>query len=143
MKTKILLLLALSFSVFSCKTVKTGTSKSIDIKGVGVIHKPVIVDLDVKEEKISKTIIVKNMLSLESAKNDVVMELLNENNADILVEPKFISKTKNGKTELTVTGWLGYYKNFRTLEQNEIELVKVKSVEDNKVQINQTNSEKK
>ena len=53
MKLKICTLALLTLTIFSCKTVKTGTAKSIDISGVGVIHKPLIVDLDYEE--LSKT----------------------------------------------------------------------------------------
>jgi hypothetical protein len=138
MKLKIYTLALLSLTVFSCQTVKTGTAKSIDISGVGVIHKPVIADLDVKEEKITKTIMLKNLESLENAKNEIIRELLNENNADLLVEPKFESKTKNGKTELTVTGWLAYYKNFRTIEEKDIKLLEVRPAIINRVETSQS-----
>jgi hypothetical protein len=137
MKLKISVAL-LSLTLFSCQTVKTGTAKSIDISGVGVIHKPVIADLDVKEEKITKTIMLKNLESLENAKNEIIRELLNENNADLLVEPKFESKTKNGKTELTVTGWLAYYKNFRTIEEKDIKLLEVRPAIINRVETSQS-----
>jgi hypothetical protein len=138
MKLKIYAVALLSLTVFSCQTVKTGTAKSIDISGVGVIHKPVIADLDVKEEKITKTIMLKNLESLENAKNEIIRELLNENNADLLVEPKFESKTKNGKTELTVTGWLAYYKNFRTIEEKDIKLHEVRPAIINRVETSQS-----
>jgi hypothetical protein len=138
MKLKIYAVALLSLTVFSCQTVKTGTAKSIDISGVGVIHKPVIADLDVKEEKITKTIMLKNLESLENAKNEIIRELLNENKADLLVEPKFESKTKNGKTELTVTGWLAYYKNFRTIEEKDIKLLEVRPAIINRVETSQS-----
>jgi hypothetical protein len=137
MKLKISVAL-LSLTLFSCQTVKTGTAKSIDISGVGVIHKPVIADLDVKKEKKTKTIMLKNLESLENAKNEIIRELLNENNADLLVEPKFESKTKNGKTELTVTGWLAYYKNFRTIEEKDIKLLEVRPAIINRVETSQS-----
>ena len=138
MKLKIYTLALLSITVFSCQTVKTGTAKTIDISGVGVIHKPVIADLDVQEQKITKTITLKSMESLEAAKNEIVRNLLNENNADLLVEPKFESKTKNGKTDLTVTGWLAFYKNFRTIEEKDIKLLEVRPAVINRVETNQS-----
>lgn len=109
----------------SCSTTKSGTAKAMDIVGSGVIHKPVIVDLDVKQEKTSKTVVLKNVLSLDNAKNEAVRELLKEKNADILVEPTFDSKTKNGKTELTVYGWTANYKNFRQVEEKDIKLLEI------------------
>ncbi|HQV36939.1 MAG TPA: hypothetical protein PLC36_11545 [Flavobacterium sp.] len=126
MKVKIILLSLCSIAFVSCKTIKSGTAKSIDVSGIGVIHKPVIADLDVNQQKTTKTITLKNMESLENGKQQIIREILNENKADLLVEPKFDSVTKNGKTELTVTGWLAYYKNFRTLEEKDIKLLEVR-----------------
>jgi hypothetical protein len=114
-----------SFSLLSCATTKSGTSKTIDIVGAGVIHKPVIADLDVNQQKITKTINLKSMESLENSKNEAIRELLKENGADLFIEPKFESVTKNGKTELTISGWLAYYKNFRTIEEKDIKLIEV------------------
>jgi DNA/RNA endonuclease YhcR with UshA esterase domain len=115
----------ISLSLISCSTTKSGTAKTMDIVGSGVIHKPVIVDLDVKQEKASKTVVLTNVLSLDNAKNEAVRELLKEKSADILVEPTFDSKTKNGKTELTVYGWTANYKNFRQVEEKDIKLLEI------------------
>jgi hypothetical protein len=41
----------ISLSLMSCSTTKSGTAKTIDIVGAGVIHKPIVVDLEVKQEK--------------------------------------------------------------------------------------------
>lgn len=126
MKTKLFILTLVFFSLTSCKIVKSGTAKSIDISGVGVIHKPVIADLDINQQKISKTMVLKNVSSMSSAQDNLIREILSEHKADLLVEPKFESKTQNGKTELTVTGWLAYYKNFRTIEEKDIKLIEVR-----------------
>lgn len=123
MKKVMFILIALS--LISCSTTKSGTAKTMDIVGSGVIHKPVIVDLDVKQEKASKTVVLTNVLSLDNAKNEAVRELLKEKSADILVEPTFDSKTKNGKTELTVYGWTANYKNFRQVEEKDIKLLEI------------------
>jgi hypothetical protein len=138
MKSKFILIVAFAASLISCKTVKSGTSKSIDISGVGVIHKPVIADLDVSQEKSTKTMVIRNMESLNNSKNEIIRVLLIENNADLLVEPKFDSKTKNGKTELTVTGWLAYYKNFRTIEEKDLKLIEIRPAVIRQVETNQS-----
>ena len=122
---KIILVGLLAIFSTSCSITKSGTAKTMDIVGSGVIHKPVIVDLDVKQEKTSKTVVLTNVLSLENAKNEAVRELLKEKSADILVEPTFDSKTKNGKTELTVYGWTANYKNFRQVEEKDIKLLEI------------------
>lgn len=138
MKLKIYTLALLSLTIFSCQTIKTGTAKTIDISGVGVIHKPVIADLNVEEKKTSKTITLNSMESLSAAEVEIVRELLIDNNADILVEPKFYSVSKNGKTELTVTGWLAFYKNFRTIEEKDLKLLEVRPAVINRVETNQS-----
>lgn len=126
MKTKLFILSA-ALSVFiSCKTVRTGTSKTRDIEGLGVIHKPVVVDLEVNQQKITKTIQLKYVESMDAAKNEAVREILKENNADLFIEPKYETITVNGKTELTITGWLGYYKNFKTIEEKDLKLLELK-----------------
>jgi hypothetical protein len=78
------------------------------------------------------------MESLNNAKNEIIRMLLIENNADLLVEPKFDSKTKNGKTELTVTGWLAFYKNFRTVEEKDLKLIEIKPAVIRQVETNQS-----
>lgn len=122
---KIILFGWIAIVTTSCSITKSGTAKTMDIVGSGVIHKPVLVDLDVKQEKVTKTIVLRNVLSLDNAKNEAVRELLQEKNADILIEPTFDSKTKNGKTELTVYGWPANYKNFRQVEDKDIKLLEI------------------
>lgn len=124
MKKTVLLLATLV--LMSCSTTKSGTSKTIDIVGSGVIHKPVIADLEVNQTKVSKTVEFKNLESFANAKNEAVRELLKEKNADVLVEPTFDSQTKNGVTQLTVFGWTANYKNFRPLEEKDIKFLEVK-----------------
>ena len=124
MKKVMFILIALS--LISCSTTKSSTSKTIDIVGAGVIHKPIVADLEVNPTKTSKTVELKIVLSLDNAKNEVVSELLKERNADLLVEPTFESKTKNGKTQLTVNGWTASYKNFRPIEEKDIKFLEVK-----------------
>lgn len=141
MKKIIILLCAIALT--SCSTTKSGTSKTMDIVGSGVIYKPVVVDLDVKQEKTEKTLVLKDVQSLENAKNEVVRELLREKNADILVEPSFDSKTKNGKTELTVYGWTANYKNFRQAEEKDLKFLEVKPSFMQKADVYQPVTEKK
>lgn len=123
---KKVMFILISLSLISCSTTKSSTSKTIDIVGAGVIHKPIVADLDVNPTKTSKTVELRNVLSLDNAKNEVVSELLKERNADLLVEPTFESKTKNGKTQLTVNGWTASYKNFRPIEEKDIKFLEVK-----------------
>ena len=123
---KLFLLPITALLFISCVTTRVGTAKTIDITGQGVMHKPVIADLDIKQEKVSKTVTLKNVLSIDNAKNEVVRDLLREKNADVLVEPSFDSKTKNSTTELTVFGYAASYKNFRNIEEKDIKFLELK-----------------
>ena len=119
-------LLFMAISLVSCSVTKTGTAKTMEIVGSGVIHKPIIADLIVNEEKATATTTFSNVKSFESAKIAGVRKLLNDFSADVLVEPSFESTTKNGKTILTTTGWPANYKNFRTVEEKDIKLLEIK-----------------
>ncbi|UGS21863.1 hypothetical protein [Flavobacterium cyclinae] len=123
---KITFLAFLGIILTSCSVTKSGTAKSMDVVGPGVIHKPVVVDLNVKPEKVEVTTTFNGIESLENAKNNVVRKLLKEQDADVLVEPTFETVTKNGKTELTVKGWPATYNNFRPIEEKDLKLLEVK-----------------
>jgi hypothetical protein len=140
---KKIILLSITIALTSCSTSKSGTAKTMDIVGAGVMHKPVVVDLDVKQDKVEKTVEIKNLTSLENAKNEVVRDLLKERNADILVEPSFYSTTKGSKTELTVYGWTANYKNFRPIEEKDIKFMEVKPSLVQKADVYQPVTEKK
>lgn len=123
---KFLLSTFVALSLISCSTIQSGTSKTIDIVGPGVLHKPVIADLTVSQNKVSKTVTLSNVQLLDNGKHAAVRELLKENNADVLVEPTYESTSRNGVTELTVYGWPAKYKNFREIEEKDIKFLEVK-----------------
>lgn len=123
---KIILLFTLGIVITSCSVTKSGTAKSMDIIGPGVLHKPIVVDLNVKSEKSEVTTTFSGIESIQNAKNEVVRKLLKDQNADVLVEPTFETLSKNGKTELTVRGWPATYNNFRPIEEKDLKLLEVK-----------------
>jgi hypothetical protein len=125
MNSKILLINLFGIIAVSYSTVKSGTAKSKDIVGIDISHKPVVADLDMNQQKTSKTIILQGIECLEAAKNEAIRALLKENSADLIIEPKFETITKNRKTELTINCWLAYYKNFRTIEEKDIKLLEI------------------
>ena len=110
------------------------TSKSMDIYGSGVIHKPVIVDLDVSPEKVSGTYSMSSETPIETAKNDALAKLLKEKSADVIVEPKYEIEQVLGSIKLTVTGFPATYKNFRSVQKEDIELLNVGVVQKAKVE---------
>ena len=123
------LIFTLSFLFLaSCTTQHAITTKTTDIYGSGVIQKPVLVDMDVKEEKVSATINARGKKVSDDLKNQVLAEAIKKSNADVLVEPRFETDIKGRKMTVTVTGFPATYKNFHTIKQDEVELLKLGKV---------------
>ena len=112
----------------SCTSQHAITTKTADIYGAGVIQKPVLADMEVKEEKISATINARGKSINDDLKNQAVAEAVKKSNADVLVEPRFESTIQGRKITLTVTGYPATYKNFHTIKQDEVELLKAGKV---------------
>lgn len=103
---------------------KYSTAKSIDINLTGIIQKPVVVDLDVKETKVSGTATEKSeSVSIETVKQEAIVDAVKKSNADILVEPMFTTETIGEKITVTVTGFPANYKNFRSIKHEDLELL--------------------
>lgn len=122
---KLFTLLTAVAALSSCSITKTGSSKSIDVLGAGVLHIPVIAELDVQSKKQELTKTFSNVKSIETAKNEVVRELLQKFSADVLVEPTYESSTKNGTTVIAVKGFPASYKNFRNIVESDVKLLEV------------------
>ena len=126
MKKQIFFITVLALTILtSCSVVKTNTSKTLDIYGAGVLHKPVIVDLEVKEIRVTGMATLTKGVSLEPVKQEAVADALRKSGADVLVEPKFETKTSGGRTTATVTGFPATYKNFRSITLEDVKLLRV------------------
>ncbi|MFA5782846.1 MAG: hypothetical protein WC868_11330 [Bacteroidales bacterium] len=128
MKKQILFLtIVTSTFLTSCTVLKTSTSKTMDIYGAGVIQKPVLVDLDVKETKVTgtATATMTKSTSLETVKQKAVADALKKTNADVLIEPKFETETSGRRTTATVTGFPATFKNFRSITAEDVPLLQV------------------
>ena len=126
MKNNILLVAILVTTLLtSCAVYKSKTSKTIDIYGSGVIHKPVLVDLDVRGRKASGIANEKKHLSLETIKQNAIANLLKNEDADVLVEPIFETEIYRSNITVTVTGWPATYKNFRSIQAEDVPLLQV------------------
>ncbi|NSW45505.1 MAG: hypothetical protein HPY79_06810 [Bacteroidales bacterium] len=125
MKKQLLFLIFISIILSSCTTLKTNTNKTMDIYGPGVIHLPVVVDLDVKETRVSGTATSFQSGSIEQVKQDAITDAIKKSNADILIEPKFETEIKGNQITATVTGFPANYKNFRQIKPEDVELLKV------------------
>ncbi|MCW5900024.1 MAG: hypothetical protein KIT10_12215 [Flavobacteriales bacterium] len=119
----ILVSMAAILCLGSCtELLPTQTAKSLNIYGPGVIHHPVIVDLDVQGTKISAsaTGLASNIAGL---RNDAISNAVKMAGADVLVEPVFETKPQGGRIVVTVTGFPATYKNFRPAQQADVPLL--------------------
>lgn len=110
-------IVASSAILFSCSTPTTLTrfksTKTKDIVGSDVRHTPVVADLIVKEVKVSGAATGKAGEPLDNVKNEAVADALSKSGADVLVEPRYVVEKSGGKYNVTVSGYPGFYKNFR------------------------------
>lgn len=115
---KKVLVIVSSLFLFSCSVQTSVTVKTEDVKTTGVTHVPVLADLDVKEGKVktSVTSIIRKGFSVNSFKKEAEAKLLAEHNGDILIEPNYVIEKKFNKMTITVTGYIGTYKNFRKIK---------------------------
>ncbi len=105
----------------SCTSIsKFSTAKTTDI-AASINQKPTLVDLEVKDAKVTATASYKSTeKGFEAIKQEAVANALKSVNADILVEPKFDTEVKNSTITITVTGYPGFYKNFRAVKTEDL-----------------------
>jgi hypothetical protein len=120
---KILLLVGICFLIgmtYSCSLLKTqqSTAKMLFVNDAGIYVNPVVSDL-VVGEKVKVTVTGKNEPTA-ALKNKAVTEALLKNNADVIVEPLFVVETNGLVRTVTLIGYIGTYKNFKSLEVNSI-----------------------
>ena len=113
-----------SCGAFKATTTTTKSAQVMDIYGAGVIQKPVVADLEVKEEKVTGTATGNSANSVSDMKVEAIADAVKKANADVLIEPKFETVTSGSKTEVTVTGYPATYKNFRPITKEDAELIK-------------------
>ena len=113
----------------SCAVKKNLSMKTMDINNGGVVQKTTVVDLEVNEVKVTSSIEAKGNISsgvkLETLKSQLVADILKKTKSDVLVEPIFVLSNTVAKTTLSVTGFPAVYKNFRTIEKEDVELLQV------------------
>jgi hypothetical protein len=123
---KTLMLIFSIASIASCSSMKstTNTAKTLSIYGSGVIQKPVIVELDVKQAKVNATVNGKLGSSIEVLKSEAVSQAVKNAAADVLVEPSYTIVSQRGVSTVTVTGFPATYKNFRDIRMEDVPLIK-------------------
>lgn len=116
----------------SCSSVeKTATITKIE---TNVIQNPTIADLDVRMEKVEKTVSwgieIFNRIPFNTRLENLVAEILKENDADVLVEPHFIYQIDGGIKTLTVFGFPAKFNTFRNATESDLEILKYSSSSD-------------
>ena len=121
-----LLIIIISITIASCSSMKstTNTAKTLPVYGAGVIQKPVIVELDVKQTKVTATVNGKLGSNIEALKAEAVSVAVKNAAADVLVEPTYSIVTTRGTSTVTVTGFPAVYQNFRDIIMEDIPLIK-------------------
>lgn len=122
---KSLLLFAVALLMVSCTTVKK-TSVAVSI-APNMTQYPAVADLDVKnrvEKTVSWTFNPINNMPLEQRKKNLIADVLLENDADVLVETRYVHKVDRlFYHTLTVSGYPATYKNFRNVEESDIKVL--------------------
>ncbi len=110
----------------SCRITKstTNTAKTLNIYGSGVIQKPVIVELDIKQTKVTATANGRLGSNLETLKAEAVSMAVKSAGADVLVEPTYTIVSNRGTSSVTVAGFPATYKNFRDIKIEDVPLIK-------------------
>ncbi len=106
------------------KKLTTNTAKTLNVYGAGVIQKPVIVELDVKQTKVTATVNGKLGSNIETLKSEAVSAAVKNAGADVLVEPTYTIVSGRGTSTVTVTGFPATYKNFRDIRIEDVPLIK-------------------
>jgi hypothetical protein len=140
---KVLLIIFNIILLSSCQVFKTSTSKSIDIKISGVTQKPTIVDLKVDEKKITASVTSLIASTQDVFQQQAISEALKNCNCDIIVEPTFESVRKGKKTTTSVTGYPGYYINFRPMTLEDTTFIKIANTTLDKSKVKETTLGKK
>ncbi len=123
--TKGLGIIIISLSVASCSMkTTTNTAKTLNVYGSGVIQKPVIVELDVKQTKVTATITRRLTTNMDVLKAEAVSLAIKNAGADVLVEPTYTIVSTRSSSTVTVSGFAATYKNFRDIRIEDVPLIK-------------------
>ena len=130
MPKRLLICISLLF-LASCNNAvyKSRTAKSTEINGPGIIQLPVVADLNVRPAKVSYSMNDKRQsLTMRQLKEAAIAGALQEQKADVLVEPTFSIDSKRGVNTVIVTGWPADYTRFRSMDTTDIRLVEAGSL---------------
>lgn len=111
----------------SCSSVRH-TSETVAVNNTVTTF--TVADMDVSTTKVSKTTSWAfnpfKRVSMDEVKENTEAALVNENNADVLIEPQYIVKRRGFLRggSVTVIGFPAKYNNFHKMTPEEAEIVK-------------------
>lgn len=124
---KLLALLVMAFCFCSCTTIEK-TTQTVDVNAY-IVQYPTVADLEISPKKVSRTTAWSSLFSLtrfDTRKENCIAELLQECDADVLVEEHMVYKKEMfGTNKLTVFGFPAKYKNFRKATDADLEALKL------------------
>ena len=123
--TGLVLLAVVGLSSCSTTSTRVQSSRTTEIYGPGVLHLPVVADLNVREEKVSATVTGSTSGSTKELRDLALAEALEKAGADVLVEPVFESESTGTRITITVTGYPATYENFRQATHDDIGLLQI------------------
>jgi len=147
MKLSFYLILSSIFFLSGCASTQTTyqeTLKTANIRGIPIIQRPVVVDLNIRTNKASGTAetplqgttaqIQRTLLS--NARQNAMKDAIEKAGADVLIQPTFEISIKNNYATVTATGFPANYKNFRPMEAKDSILLREANLSD-KVETNE------
>jgi hypothetical protein len=121
---KLLVLVVVAMSMASC-VLQKATSSFKEVANDGVLEYPVIADLQIGEKVsyhyVPQKLYRKRLTKLELIQNAMALTLEKHGNADVLLNPQYVFKYKEGSNirEITITGYPAKYV-FRKIDSNDI-----------------------
>lgn len=121
------LFVVLLVSLSSCSAFRSSTATMAQVE-TNIKQFPTIVDLDVQQQRITKTVswswLPFEKYKLSVRKENLMADAIDESNGDILVSPQFkYTKVPFGKRTLTITGYPATFKSFRKATEKDIHLL--------------------
>ena len=107
------------------ESVSYRTVRQSDIHGSGVIHLPVVADLDVGQNKVEGIASGTLQDSVANLRNQALAHALETSGADILVHPTFFVKETGTVREVRVEGYPASYGNFRQIQSTDLPLLNI------------------
>ena len=114
--------------IASCGVAKSNNAKTKDVQGPGIVHLPVLADLNVKPTKVTGTataLLKPPTITTVSIKQEAIANALAKVNGDILIEPFYRIETIGKQYTVTVSGYPATYKNFRMMEDKDTTLYSI------------------